>query len=239
MQLKAIAAPFCIEQIVPYFQPIFDLDTHTAIRYECLARQVNEFEQINYPSEFLYVIERNQISAQLTKRMLELSMAYCLPREMRFSVNLFVSDLSDACLIHNLQELFAEHPAKALGIELSYHNVKHQPQVLRQFIKQLPNLHVTIDDVYDDENELKSIIGAGVDAIKLRGTMTTDLLKTNSKQQTLSNVVDICSKADCKLIAEHIEDERCLQLVKETGIKYGQGFHLSMPAERSANLKQV
>lgn len=239
MQPRAVREKFTIEQIVPYFQAIFDLNTFKVKRYECLSRLVTPNQHIYLPSEFLYIISRSQSTAELTQRMFELSNAYCSGRNMQWSINMFNTDLRDASLMQWLQSLFKHANKQQVGVELSYNSVKYHPHLLHNIIEKLPHLHLCVDDVHDDALELKSILAAGVHAIKLRGEIITDFAKTRKNQKIITNVLQYCEEAKCPLIAEHIEDESSLKAVKELGIQYGQGFYLSHPKGRTSNLKQV
>ena len=239
MQAKPVIEDFSIEQVVPFFQPIFNLTSHKAWRYECLARLLTQDDIIYLPSEFLYIISRAQANAQLTQRILELSSAYCQPRNMNWSINMFQTDLRDTRLITWMQSLFADLDSKLVGVELSYDTVKDHPHLLQNFIQKLPNIHVTIDDVYAYNDSLENVINTGVDAIKIRGDVITRYARTGENKHIIEKLVAHCEQHNCRLVAEHIEDDNTLDAVQDLGINYGQGYFLSVPQGRMASVKQV
>lgn len=239
MQARTVVEDFSIEQIVPFFQPIFDLSSHTVLRYECLARLLTEDDIIYLPSEFLYIISRAQANARLTQRILELSSAYCIPRNMHWSINMFQTDLRDASLMAWMQKLFAELDTDLVGVELSYDSVKQHPHLLHNLIAKLPFIHVTVDDVYTFDEYFKNIVASGVHAVKLRGDVVTRFARSNENRAMIEDIVAHCNTHECKLVAEHIEDESTLEAVQDLGIKYGQGYFLSLPEGRMTSLKQV
>ncbi|MFT5277458.1 MAG: EAL domain-containing protein (putative c-di-GMP-specific phosphodiesterase class I), partial [Granulosicoccus sp.] len=57
MGLSRAEAEFKMERVVPYFQPIMNLNNNRVWRYECLARLLGEKEHIFLPSEFLTIVE--------------------------------------------------------------------------------------------------------------------------------------------------------------------------------------
>ncbi len=239
MQPKAVVDDFSIEQLVPYFQPIFDLNIHKVSRYECLSRLVTPQDNIYYPNEFLYIISRAQSNAAITQRMLELSVAYCLPRNMACSINMFKTDLLDNGLKKWLNDCFANYQTNLLGVEFSFDSVNEQPYILHSLIEEMPYLHITIEDVTELDNKLKSVISCGVDAIKISGNSIKKYAKKNQGETKLKHLVEYCHEKECTLIAEHIEDDQTLDSVLSLGVKYGQGFHLSTPSGRMTSLKQV
>jgi EAL domain-containing protein (putative c-di-GMP-specific phosphodiesterase class I) len=239
VQAKAVVEHFTIEQIVPFFQPIFDLHNHKVMRYECLARLITVDDIIHLPSEFLSIISRSQSNAQLTQRIAELSSAYCLQKSMRWSINMFKTDLRDATLMNWMQALFGQLNTNLAGVELAYDSVKGQPHLLQDLIDKLPNVHITIDDVHECEDDFIDIIDTGIHAVKIRGNLITRYARTGKGKSTIENIIAQCKTHNCDLVAEHIEDDSTFDAVCNLGIHYGQGYYLSEPKGRMTNLKQV
>lgn len=239
MQVKAVVDAFSIEQIVPYFQPIFELNSHKVMRYECLSRLITKDDIVHLPSEFLSIIGRSQSSAQLTQRILELSSAYCIAKSMRWSINMFPTDLRDADLVEWMQNLLKNLNSNLGGVEISYDSVKDYPHLLQDLIQKLPNVHVMIDDVHTFEDKLVKVIATGVHAIKIRGDMITQFARTGKSKSVIEDMIRHCHSTNCDLVAEHIEDDNTLDAVRNLGINYGQGYYLSEPKGRMTNLKQV
>ncbi len=239
MQARNVVEEFSIEQIVPYFQPIFDLKSHKVVRYECLARLLTKDDNIYLPNDFLYIVSRSQANAQLTQRILELSSAYCIPRNMHWSINMFQTDLRDANLMKWMQTLFAELKTHLAGVELSFESVKEHPHLLQNLLDKLPNIHVSIDDVDTFDDSFKHIVDTGVQAIKICGDMVTRYAKTGENKAMIEQIVEYCASQSCKLVAEHIEDDNALDAIQNLGIHYGQGYFLSLPEGRMTSLKQV
>jgi EAL domain-containing protein (putative c-di-GMP-specific phosphodiesterase class I) len=235
VQARTVVDRFSIEQIVPYFQPIYDLTNHKVIRYECLARLISKDDNIYLPSEFLYIVNREQTNAELTRRILELSSAYCLPRKMPWSINVFQTDLRDAGLVNWMQDLCAHATFNLIGVEIAYDSVKAHPHLVTNLIQKLPNLHITLDDVYEYDDVLASLIKGGVKAIKLRGELVTKYAKCGDGREAILAIKAFCDQTDCQLIAEHIEDDNTLDSITSIGIGYGQGYTLSQPQGRMAS----
>jgi EAL domain-containing protein (putative c-di-GMP-specific phosphodiesterase class I) len=217
---------------VPFYQPIFTLANHRVYRYECLARLLDDKQHVILPDEFLYIVQSNDEAADMTSRILELSKAYCGPRQMSWSINLFSSDLEDACLLKTIQDLCKSSSKGLCGVELHFSSVKDNLIPLGKLIKDMPNLHVTIDEIDECSEGLVAVIASGIDAIKVKADVIKEQARTEQGRATLEKYKALCDKYQCKLIAEHIEDEDTLQAVEAMNILYGQGFYLSHPAEK-------
>ena len=239
MQLKAVDEAFSLEQIVPYFQPIFELSSHKVMRYECLSRLITKDDTMHLPSEFLSIIGRSQSSAQLTQRILELSSAYCTSKGMRWSINMFPTDLHDVNLMKWMQTLLGSLNSNLGGVELAYDSVKNYPKLLQSLLRKLPNIHVTIDDVHTFDEKLTKVVETGVHAIKIRGELITGFARSGDNKDMIEAMVNHCQNTNCDLVAEHIEDDKTLEAVRSLDIKFGQGYYLSQPQGRMTNLKHA
>ncbi|MFC3123342.1 EAL domain-containing protein [Agaribacter flavus] len=229
MQASIVSDNVNIEHIVPFYQPIFNLDTGAAVRYECLARLLDENQTVHLPNDFLYLVERKKFTAAMTKRMLEMSTNFFSPKQMRWSINMFAADLSDVKILRDMTSLCLDIDKGLCGIELSYDSVKDNLPALKNFIKQIPNLHISVDDVDECTDKLHAIIASGIDAIKLKGSLVRNFASTGSSKKVIECVRHYCDEYAVNLIAEHIEDQQTLEAVKSANIKYGQGFYLSSP----------
>ncbi len=232
MQAQLAHRKVTLEHIVPFYQPIFTLANHRVYRYECLARLLDTNEQVIMPNEFLYIVEDNDEAADMTSRILELSKAYCGPRQMSWSINLFGSDLDDHSLIASIRDLCGSSSKGLCGVELHFKSVKNNLVPLGKLIKDIPNLHITIDEIDECDDGLSAVIASGIDAIKIKA----DLIKLHADSEqgraTLENFIALCKDYKCKLIAEHIEDQDTLDAVESMDIQYGQGFYLSQPLSK-------
>ncbi|WP_371195603.1 EAL domain-containing protein [Glaciecola sp. SC05] len=232
MQAQAANRGVPLENIVPFYQPIFALANKRVDRYECLARLLDSNQQIVLPNEFLYIIESNHDTADMTSRILELSRAYCCPRQMSWSINLFAEDLDDKPLLANIEALCKDSSKGLCGIDLHFDCIKDNLLVLSTLSKRIPNLHITVDEIDEWGDSLYSVIASGVDAIKIKSSLIKQHAKTKNGRELITKFKLYCQTHNCKLIAEHIEDAESLAAVKEMEILYGQGFYLSHPVPK-------
>lgn len=229
MQSQLVHTNIALDHIIPFYQPIYALKERTVVRYECLARLLNAQQKVILPNEFLYIVEGNENRADMTSRILELSQAYCRPRKMSWSINLFESDLNDKSLLRSIKSFCADSPKGLCGVELHYDNVAQDLPHLRSLIQSMPNLHITIDEIEECTDTLKAVIATGVHAIKIKGALIRRFARSENGQKIIADFLDYCVHHKCKLIAEHIEEAETLEAVQQLGIKYGQGFYLSCP----------
>lgn len=222
-----VEAEFKMERVVPYFQPIMNLQNNRVWRYECLARLLGDKEHIFLPSEFLTIVEQKNWNAELTHHIYEQSRRYCVHRNMPWSINLSESDLNNETLVAWLIHCHQDTTTTLFGIEISHTALQKYFLVIVHLHEKCPNLAIIVDDVSASSDILEQALKLNIQAVKLCGAMIND---PPVDKLALTSLVDLCNADNTKLVAEHIENKATLELVTSLGIHYGQGFYLSSPS---------
>jgi len=231
VQHDKVSKDILLENIVPFYQPIYVLENRRVDRYECLARLI-EKNQVVSPDGFLYLVEGHRESSALTSRMLELSSVYCTPRQINWSVNLFASDLSNPSFLRNLKSRCSSSIKGLYGVEIKFECLENNLAILRELRKDIPNLHITVDEIHEFSESLLTLIKLGVNSVKIKAVAIKALSNSSEGCSQIQQLRETCNANACKLIAEHIEDEASLEVVLEQNILYGQGFYLSRPVPK-------
>jgi EAL domain-containing protein (putative c-di-GMP-specific phosphodiesterase class I) len=88
---------------------------------------------------------------------------------------------------------------------------------------------LAVDDFGKSYSHFKTIIEMNPDFIKLDRYLTANLSTSFKKQIIIQYCLDFCSQFNSKLILEGIETEVELEMAKQLGVKYAQGFFLGKP----------
>jgi len=218
-----------MERVVPYFQPIINLENNKVWRYECLARLVTESEQIFLPSDFLYIVDRQRANIALTHHIYALGHQYFAAHNMPWSINLSAVDLRSEETITWLVNESNNQDNCMFGLEISFEDAVEQLSVLKDLLTRSRDLSISIDDINGSSADLTALLEIGVDAIKLSGKFANSVVKSASAQKDLLIVIELCKHYSTKLVAEHIEDKRTCDQLRTLGVLYGQGFYFSCP----------
>jgi EAL domain-containing protein (putative c-di-GMP-specific phosphodiesterase class I) len=95
---------------------------------------------------------------------------------------------------------------------------------------------VAIDDYgagYGPFNYLKQI---PFDVIKIDGTFIRDMARNDADQLTVKAIVDIARGLGKTTIAEFVEDEDTVRMLREYGVDMAQGYHLGRPVDAAQSL---
>ncbi|MAI65546.1 MAG: EAL domain-containing protein [Alteromonas sp.] len=241
MPIREISEDFSIDDIVPYFQPIVDLNSQGVWRYECLARLITHNDKTFLPSEFLYLIEREQHVKTLAASMFLQSASYFHDLNIPWNINISAQDLHNESLIHSLIAELADYPnPRRASIEVSASTALDNPKQLRAFIDKgmHSGLGVFIDNVGSCPGNIKALMNLPVRGIKIAGGLIKHYQQQDAVREYVDHLLMLCEHQGIAVIAEHIENEELLNDVKRLPIKYAQGYIFSPPVAHVANAYQ-
>lgn len=232
MPIKEITDTFSLDRIVPFFQPIMDLETDSVWRYECLARLIGEQDHTFLPSEFLFIVERNNWCQKLTETMLIQSAQYFRNMNIPWNINLDTQDLLNPQLLPFLHELLEEYPNRQrISIELTAHAALHYEQELTVFVERCAKfgIGVFIDNVGATPVNMQRLLTLPIRGIKLSGSLINKYVDDNAIHDFVDHLCDVANNHSVSIVAEHIETQSTLSLLNQLPIRYAQGYLFSHP----------
>jgi EAL domain-containing protein (putative c-di-GMP-specific phosphodiesterase class I) len=232
MQVTEVTENFNPNNIVPFFQPIMDLSNNAVWSYECLARLLT-FDQGSFlPTEFLYLLERQQSNPLLTKTVLGLSASYFRDINMAWNINLSLADMTDKETLAFVRSQLVDYPnPQRISIEITAQNALSQSTQFNQFAELCRTLgiNIVIDNFEQQTDKLMQLLSMPISAIKVSAQMFE---KSNTNPELTAFINQLITQAheqNIVVIAERIEHQSTLNIVKRLGIKYAQGFYFSQP----------
>ena len=232
MPIKEITEHFTLDRIVPFFQPIMDLQAGCVWRYECLARLISEQEDTFLPNEFLYLVERNNWVHQLTETMMLQSAHYFRHLNMPWNINIDIQDLLDPDLLPFIPALASDYPnPERICVELTAHAALNYEQELSQFVATCANhrIGIFIDNLGSSSVNVGRLLELPISGVKLSGRLLNRYTEKPEVKEYLHNVCELAAKQNVAIIAEHVETQATLAILKSLSIQYAQGYLFSRP----------
>lgn len=230
MHVQEVTENFSLERVVPYFQPIMDLDHNAVWRYECLARLVTPGEQTFLPSDFLHIVERQQSVALLTETIFHRSAQYFRNLNVSWNINVSLQDMNNPALIIMLRDYLRSFATpNRISLEITSKTVMDNPQQFGTFIDQCNKAEVAlfVDHFETSQSCIETILSLPVKGIKVAGPQLVKLAESND--QLLEKLLYTANEKEILVIAEHIEDQDTLVKITNLGINLAQGFYFCQP----------
>jgi diguanylate cyclase (GGDEF)-like protein len=208
------------------YQPIMDLSTDRISGYEMYSRGPDgAFES---PADFFRVCVENDMLTSVDLLCLKhcIGMTSSIRKNLRFHINLFPSTILETP-VEDLISLFpVDKAGKVYCIEISEQQFVGDPITLRDKINVLKEagILVAIDDIGFGRSSLECLILLEPDVVKVDRKYVSGVSKDPAKARLLRRVVNVAKSLGAEIVAEGIEEDADLPVLREIGIHYGQGY---------------
>jgi diguanylate cyclase (GGDEF)-like protein len=219
------------------FQPIVDLATGRLRAFEALARWHDEELGAVSPAEFIPIAEQISVITDLSDGLLAKAAreARNWPDVIRLSFNLSAVQL---CTVGSARRILSILSASGmtpgrLQIEVTETALLVDFTVARDNLQALraAGARIVLDDFGAGHASISYLREMRFDGIKLDGALVAPDSDTLRSRRLLKGVLDLCASLGLPCVAEHIETEAQLALLRELGCRDGQGFLLAPPLE--------
>lgn len=237
---QALREPGLASTIDLAFQPIFELDTMQLAGFEALARwRHSELGWIS-PSEFIPLTEQMSVLDDLSNALLRRAAAAASlwPSALRLSFNLSAVQLCSAGSANKILAVLADvglEPAR-LQFEVTETAFLTDFNLARQTLSQLRRngIRIVLDDFGAGYSSISYLREMNFDAVKLDGSLIAPIAGAGSGRPLLQGVLALCREIGQECVAEQIETDAQLSLLRKLGCKYGQGFRLARPMDAAS-----
>ena len=228
-------------EIVPYFQPIVDLDGGRVVGFEVLVRWLHPDRGLLLPGQFLPLAEEAGLMGELGERMLRDSLAQ-LARwravglsfaRCSLSVNVASQQLVDDSFIDVVDDALSETgiDAGSLWLELTETALMADTTAATRALRGLRGLglHLAVDDFGTGYSSLTYLKRFPVEAIKIDRSFVTGLGLEADDTSIVEAVVRLGHSLGLTVVAEGVETPLQLNRLRELGCDRAQGYLFGRP----------
>jgi EAL domain-containing protein (putative c-di-GMP-specific phosphodiesterase class I) len=216
-----------VEGVNVVFQPVYDLEAGDVFAYEALARF--PVEPYRPPSDWFADAAEVGLGVELELAAIESALTQLddLAPQVRLALN--VSPLT--ALSPHFFNLLASRAHRVI-IEVTEHERVEDYDALNEALAPLRagGAWIAIDDVGAGFASLSHILRLAPDIVKLDLSLTRGIAADPARDALASSLVDFASGIDATIGAEGIETQSELDRLRVLKVRYGQGFHLGVPA---------
>lgn len=222
-----------------HYQPIMDLSNNRISHYEVLLRMKTPDGETVLPTEFIEIAEKTgQIHSidhwVLAEAMQSLKLQLDQGNNVNFSINLSAHAFMDPELLNLLKGLLNETaiPADRLIFELTETAALADFTAACELMDTIRALgcQFALDDFGVGFSSFYYLKQLPVDYVKLDGSYIQTLSSNTSDQILVKAMSNIARGFGKKTIAEFVENEETLQLLRKYGVNYAQGYHIGEAA---------
>ena len=226
------------DSFVLHAQPILGLNDDARPRYELLLRLVGEDGELIMPGTFLYIGERFGLAQEIDRWVVHRAIDLLAEWQRACSnvcleVNLSAHSVSDSRLTALITERLAATKADPRGLcfELTETAAIVNVDRARDFARWLAGLgcEFALDDFGAGFASFYYLKHLHFDYVKIDGEFIKDLHSSRANQLVVRSIVQIARGLGKRTIAEFVGDQQTLDLLREEGVDFAQGYFIGRP----------
>ena len=210
-------------------QPIVDVETGRLFGVEALARVAGE----PYRSPDVWIGEAHDVGVGLELESLALERAFHLLDDLPDGALLGVNVSHELLVSGRVRELLADCPGERVMLELTEHTAFEDYTAFRDAMSELSQrgVRLAVDDVGAGYSSFRHVVELAPDCIKLDRLFTHGIENDPARRAMAEALITFARATNINLVAEGIETERQLEVVRELGIRLGQGYLIARPSD--------
>jgi diguanylate cyclase (GGDEF)-like protein len=224
-------------QIQVHFQPQLNTTTGRVVGAEALVRWWHGRDGLLPPDRFLGLAEQNGLMQSLTERVLRDATTQSARwraggHRLRVSVNLPASGLPDHSLLSLIDEVLADGmPAQDLVLEVAETSLMKDPAQALEAMHRIAarGVGISIDDYGAGYSSLRYMNDLPATELKIDRSFTARMTSDRRTAAVVAGTVELAHRLDMRLIAEGVEDDATLAMIKDLGCDESQGDLHSPP----------
>jgi len=235
-------------QLMMVYQPKIALDNFRLVGYEALVRWNHPDKGRIPPNRFIPYAENSDIVAPLTQVIFTMCIRQWRKladagRPIPIAVNLSPRMLLDQGLPDLLQELFAEYaiPPGALEIELTETAIIADPNSAGKVLRRIVDLgiSISIDDYGTGYSSLTLLNKLPIEALKIDMSFVQNMLCSEQDRIIIKSTVELAHGLGLNVIAEGVENQETLHVLRLLGCDQAQGYLISRPLPAAHIMKNT
>ena len=218
--------------------------------FEVLVRMLNDAGDHIEPAEFLSAAERYQLMEDLDRWVVRRSLDLLREAQLnypgapvRLAINLSGQSLSSERFLDFVEQTMRElkAPPRLLCFEVTESVAVSNMQRAQGFMHALRKLgcHFSLDDFGTGLSSFAYLKLFPVDTLKIDGSFVRDVAINRVSQSVVAAISEVARVMGLETVAEFVQDEASLRLLRDLGVTWGQGYHLGEPRPLDQCLREV
>jgi diguanylate cyclase (GGDEF)-like protein len=240
------------EQLVLYYQPIMDLRTHRVAGFEALIRWHHPTKGFILPSAFIQIAEETGLINYLNEYVLFKACHQIKAWQESLgtlagifvNINLSIANLCQSKITENIDYFLnqALFPKSCLKIEITETGLSQSSRDVLEVLHTINQLgvHLCIDDFGTGHSSLNRLHSMPIQTLKIDKSFVDRIHLDLDGYTIVKTILTLAQNLNIESVAEGIETEEQIAVLKALGCDFGQGyfFHKPLNVECATDLIQ-
>jgi PAS domain S-box-containing protein len=230
-----VAEALGTDRFTLFAQPILELQSNTVTRHELLLRVLDETGGPQSPSQVLDTAERLDAVYDIDLWVVERAMRLAAEQpDLNLQINLSGRSVGDPRLTGEVERLIERYRVnpEQLTFEITETALIGNLSEARHFADRIRDLgsELALDDFGSGYASFRYLRMFPIDIVKIDGEYVVDLVDNPQDQVLVRALVQVCQAYGIHTVAEFVQDEPTLRLLRELGVDYVQGYLIGRPS---------
>ncbi len=227
------------EEFILYYQPIYRLSDHTIVAAEALIRWNHPTRGILTPFHFLPLVENTgfmkPLSEYISREVIQQLAAWNTLefKKIQLAINLSMREFETADFPSFLGTLLEKNKVNTsqLKVEITENiAMANEDYSTAQFNKlQKLGIGISLDDFGTGYSSFSMLESFPINTLKIDRSFITDIADNPDHYTIVKAMIAMAHTLGIKVIAEGIEHDSTMSILKELGCDYVQGYYLGKP----------
>ncbi|WP_457638767.1 EAL domain-containing protein [Persephonella sp.] len=218
------------------FQPIYDTFTGKIFAVEALSRIQGENGRLVPAGVFIDAVYELGLITTLDSVMLD-KISEKKTVLSKISQNLFINISSESLnspeFVKKLKQFVRDMEGFNIFLEITEQKLVENTESLQNLLSEFSHVSFAIDDFGSGYSSLKTVADLAehgvLKVLKIDGSLIKDLSARKFSKKVVRAIASMVESLGIHAVAEFVENQEVLNLLKEMNIKYSQGYYLSRP----------
>ena len=217
------------------FQPLVDIDQSVAVGFEVLARWTHPELGAISPLVFIRMAEENGLIGDLTRQVIARACSHALkfPTVPLLAFNISPVQLRDLQLAEAMAGWFrqAGYPFDKVDIEITESAIIDDQLLGLEVVRQLKALGfgISLDDFGTGYSSLTRLHAFPFTKIKIDASFVRNMEADRQSRRIVASVIGLGQSLGMTVVAEGVETEGQLNMLRGLGCDIGQGYLFGRP----------
>ncbi len=228
-----------LDELLMHYQPKISLATGEIVGAEALVRWELSERGLVLPSEFIPLAEETNLIVQIGEWVLNkvCSDVSRWQRELtslgHISVNLSLKQLRQPNFSTRIQAIFQQHGIlpSSFELEITETTLMQDAESTIEILKELHELglNLSIDDFGTGYSSLSALQQFPIGTLKIDQSFIRDMTASKDAATIVSTIIDMAHSMNMYVVAEGVESELQLDLLKVLNCDFAQGLLFGQP----------
>ena len=236
--LDALLQEFRDSTFIPYLQPLYSIQYNRVYGAEVLVRKIDPHGNIQTPVEFISIMECEHMISMVDFTMLRQACELIQKwkpvwPDIVLNVNFSRNTLMEPDFLERIDQILSEtgaDPAQLI-FEITESSQNIQLESLYSLLDEVKQrgISLAIDDLGTEASCLEMLYLPQISVAKIDKGLIDKAEHIDREQLVIKHVVDLCHDLNMRCVAEGIETDSQIELLKKLGCDKLQGYKIGKP----------